>query len=325
MGADTLDLHSRLKREFSFGYQKRTVERPKPRLFADITTNYAAPKPSHQPASSLGSQTAKPRPANRPTKKPLFERPTKTVKPALPRQTKSSLLMRNLVKPKAQAKKRKRLGKLQYATALAIVTILAAGGFLTYNGWKANQTVQAQAQALTAQANHAATSPNGNPALSTYKPNLTSYVVAPNMPRYLIIPKIYVKARIMPVGITSTGNLGVPNNVYDAAWYKESSLPGQAGAMVIDGHLDGYNVAGVFWNLHKLGVGDTVEVQLGSGKTFTYKVVKTKAYSVGHVDMQAAMTAINPKKPGLNLITCDGGLTKHYTYNQRLVVFTEQV
>ena len=73
------------------------------------------------------------------------------------------------------------------------------------------------------------------------KSTVAAYSVAPNLPKYLIIPKLYVDSRVLSVGVTSSGAVGVPDNIYDTAWYNESSAPGQPGAMLIDGHISSWS------------------------------------------------------------------------------------
>ncbi|HEV2412927.1 MAG TPA: class F sortase, partial [Candidatus Saccharimonadales bacterium] len=69
-----------------------------------------------------------------------------------------------------------------------------------------------------------------------------------------------------------------------------------------------------------------IKIQRGDGVTFSYEVVKVQAYSYQNVDMSALLSPIVPGKPGLNLITCTGDVIKSLDgYNQRLVVFAEQV
>jgi len=156
--------------------------------------------------------------------------------------------------------------------------------------------------------------------------SLASYQVAPTKPRIVTIPKIGVKARIVAEGVAKDGSLAAPGNVYDAGWYTASSLPGQQGAMLLDGHVSSWTTNGIFYNLKKLQAGDAVLVERGDGKVFTYQVVKTQTYSTDAVDMNAAVTPVVPGQPGLNLITC-GGKVKPGTseFTERLVVFTKQV
>lgn len=145
-------------------------------------------------------------------------------------------------------------------------------------------------------------------------------------PRYIFIPKISVRAMIKPVGVTPDNRVAAPSNVYDAGWYTSSAKPGQAGAMLIDGHVSSWETKGVFYNLSVLQANDTITIERGDGAILSYRVVKNVTYPADRVDMQAALSPINPAKPGLNLITCSGEIIEGTNqFDQRVVIFAEQL
>jgi LPXTG-site transpeptidase (sortase) family protein len=120
--------------------------------------------------------------------------------------------------------------------------------------------------------------------------------------------------------------LATPPNVFETGWYNQSAKPGQQGAMLIDGHVSSWTTNGVFYGLKDLKPGDTMQVQTGAGKIYTYRVMASQTYPSTKVDMQAALTPISPGKPGLNLITCDGQVEAGTSqFNERIIVFTEQI
>ncbi len=215
------------------------------------------------------------------------------------------------------------------------VLIILIGAYISLVGTKANNIVVMQAAKLTAQANKAAiTSPptstqntSKSSVPSTIKPSapaISSYVVAPTHPRYITIPKLGVDSRVLSVGVNADGALATPNNVYDAAWYKESSLPGQPGAMLIDGHVSSWATNGVFYGIKKLVAGDLIKIERGDGVIFTYSVVKSQIYPAGNVDMQSAITPVEAGKPGLNLITCTGKVSPGTSeFTERIVVYAK--
>jgi hypothetical protein len=96
--------------------------------------------------------------------------------------------------------------------------------------------------------------------------------------------------------------------------------------MLIDGHVSSWTSHGIFYGLKTLVAGDTIQIERGDGAILAYKVVKSQTYTTSKVDMAAALTPINPRKPGLNLITCTGNVMAGTNeFNQRVVVFAEQV
>lgn len=210
------------------------------------------------------------------------------------------------------------------------LSLFVVGIVQSLKAWDANTVAYKHAASLVSQANkkdkHAAPIIATTSVPSTVQPSantLASYVVAPNMPRYLIIPKLGVDARILSVGVNAQGALETPGNVFDTAWYNKSSLPGQPGAMLIDGHVSSWTAHGVFYGLDSLSPGDKVEVKRGDGITFTYSVVSRQVYKASNVNMSAALSPINPGTPGLNLISCTGDVISGTSdFNERIVIFT---
>jgi LPXTG-site transpeptidase (sortase) family protein len=123
-----------------------------------------------------------------------------------------------------------------------------------------------------------------------------------------------------------SGQIAVPDNIYDTGWYDGSSKPGQPGAMFIYGHVSSWTADGVFYNLKKLKTGDQIIVTRGDNTTFTYQVSLTKIYPYNNVDMNTVLAPVNPAKPGLNLMSCTGQVIKGTSeFNERLVVFTSLI
>jgi sortase (surface protein transpeptidase) len=207
-------------------------------------------------------------------------------------------------------------------TAVGLL-LLAAGSSLLV--WRSNNTADQQAKQLVYNANHG----RSNAVPSTIKltaSTLEKYEVAPTLPRLLIIPKLSVTARILQVGLVAHGALGTPNNVYDTAWYNQSSQPGQPGAMLIDGHVSSWTAHGVFYGLKTLKPGDAVDVRSGSGAIFSYQVIKIQIYHASNVDMTSAVTPIIAGKPGLNLISCTGDVIPGSNeFNERIIVYTAHI
>jgi sortase (surface protein transpeptidase) len=205
--------------------------------------------------------------------------------------------------------------------------IFMLGLVVSWQALRTNHNAAAQVSALSKQTDK--TSGNADSSLpSTTRPGsdaISRYVVAPDLPRYLKIPKLGVYARVLQVGVTSSGALGTPGNVYDTAWYTGSAKPGQPGATLIDGHVSSWTTHGVFYGLKKLDVTDTIQVVRGDGTILNYKIVKIHIYNADSVDMQAAVTPITPGKPGLNLITCTGQVKKGTSeFSQRVIIFAQQ-
>ncbi len=203
--------------------------------------------------------------------------------------------------------------------------VFMIGLVVSFQAWQTNNNAAAQVSALSKRTDKS----GDNPAPSTTKPSgaaFNNYAVAPDLARYIKIPKLGVSARVLQTGVNSSGALGTPNNVFDAAWYTGSARPGQAGATLIDGHVSGWTTHGVFYNVLKLTAGDTLQIVKGDGTIVNYQVVKTQLYPADNVDMRAAITPVTAGKSGLNLITCAGQVKKGTSqFSQRVIVFAEQI
>jgi hypothetical protein len=92
-------------------------------------------------------------------------------------------------------------------------------------------------------------------------------------PRYLSIQSLGIeKARVRPVGLDTNNILIFPDNINDVGWYEKSSLPGDGGVIIADGHNMGTTRSGVFAKLGTVAIDDTILIERGDGKKFTYKV-----------------------------------------------------
>lgn len=258
--------------------------------------------------------------------------PQPFIEPARPRQQPSQVLKRTGVRvPKQFSSPRKfvhGLTKIQLGLVGGAAVLFIVGLVISWQTVSINRQATAQVAAL----GRRVLSPlNDNNAVvpSTTKPTakeISQYNVAPDDPRYLKIPKLHVDARVLQVGVTKSGALGTPSNVFDTAWYAASAKPGQPGATLIDGHVSSWTTHGVFYGLKDLVPGDGIQIVRGDGAVINYQVVKTQVYGANNVDMQAAVTPITPGKSGLNLITCTGDVIKGTSqFNERIIVFAQQV
>lgn len=153
----------------------------------------------------------------------------------------------------------------------------------------------------------------------------------PSFPRYLSIPSLKISnARVVQIGtIRNTGQLDSPKSIYDAGWYMKSSLPGTGkGAVLIDGHNGGPTKGGIFENLGNLSKGSEIVIERGDGQRITYQVVDNREMSVEDINnennplgMKTMLNSMDPKKEGLNMITCvgDWDYAKN-TFNKRVML-----
>lgn len=142
-------------------------------------------------------------------------------------------------------------------------------------------------------------------------------------PLRLLVPSVGIDAAVQNVGLTKKGNMAVPTNFTDVAWYKLGSVPGKLGSAVIDGHVDNaLSLDGVFKHLRDIKIGDSVYVETTSGEKLEFIVKNVETYAHESVPLDRIFN----DKTGvyLNLITCAGDWVQaDKDYDHRLVVYTE--
>lgn len=230
-------------------------------------------------------------------------------------------------------KKPRRLRRLlhkQLFLYAGAILVFGLGLYAGLSGLYANKQVAVQVKTLqkTAQVKGVDTGDTGSTdetvPPSTEKPTpaaVRSYAVSPVNPRYIAIPKLKVHARVLSMGVDRKNEVKAPYGIYDAGWYNASSLPGENGAMLIDGHSGIGKTHGIFHDLTKLVAGDDITVTRGDGKTFTYKVVEMQVVDKDKVDMTRMLVSADTAKPGLTLITCAGSqVPGTFSLKQRVVV-----
>lgn len=156
-------------------------------------------------------------------------------------------------------------------------------------------------------------------------------VVAPDRPCSFSIPYLSIYgARIVEIGVKGQGEMATPYNIYDVGWYTGdgSVVPGQSGVTVMNAHGGdlGY---GIFRSLPKLPVGQEIQVKLGNGTVYRYRVVESVRKALGDEAnnyMTTAFTPLSGTRNTLSLITCTGDWWEsQQTYSERLFVRAELI
>jgi LPXTG-site transpeptidase (sortase) family protein len=196
-------------------------------------------------------------------------------------------------------------------TATALIAI--AGGLLTLGGPGLSLNPR-QEQASVSNSTSAPPPPPSQIPQSTV-----------GLPKQITIPKINVNANFQYVGTTEDGQMDVPSNGTDVAWYEYGARPGEEGNSVIAGHLDTYTSrTAVFTNLKKLVNGDDIYVTDENGKKYHFQVTKNIFYSNATAPVKEIFGPAS--KSHLILITCGGAWDrKAGTYSQREVVYADLI
>ncbi len=141
-------------------------------------------------------------------------------------------------------------------------------------------------------------------------------------PANLKIPKLKIEADIEAVTVDKEGNMDVPKQPNDAAWYSAGYVPGQPGNAVIAGHLDWYTGPAIFYDLASLRTGDEIIVENKNGKIMHFKVTAVETYPYDDFPLIKVFGSSSAKN--LNLVTCAGKYDKKSKiYSKRVVVYSQ--
>jgi sortase (surface protein transpeptidase) len=125
-------------------------------------------------------------------------------------------------------------------------------------------------------------------------------------PVRITIPAIGVDARVIPLGLNPDHTIQVPSNLADAGWFRPGPEPGEQGAAVIVGHLEGRAGRGVFYRLHELRAGAVITIHLIDGSTV--KFVARSMLRVPKDRFPTRRVYAQTAQPTLRLVTCAGKL-----------------
>lgn len=164
------------------------------------------------------------------------------------------------------------------------------------------------------------------PAAPPAEPALRGLLLEPSRPVSLTIPSIGVDARdIAQLGLTSSGDMEVPQRDEVVGWYRHGPTPGSLGPAVLAGHVDSAESGpAVFFRLPELRPGDEVLVGREDGSTSVFVVDRLEQYAKDAFPTLEVYGDLD--HAGLRLITCGGTFddgTGHYRDN--IVVYGHQV
>ncbi|WP_244903795.1 class F sortase [Ornithinimicrobium cerasi] len=172
-----------------------------------------------------------------------------------------------------------------------------------------------------------AASPGSSAAAPSAQAEPTEEPALVALPVSVSIPAIDVTSDLLHLGLNPDGTLEVPEgpDFDSAAWYDGSPRPGQTGPAVIEGHVTSIDSGpSVFFDLARLQVGDTVEVERSDGTVATFEVYDLQQFPKD--SFPTVQVYGNTPGPELRLITCGGTIaesTGHFTDN--IIVFAREV
>ncbi len=123
----------------------------------------------------------------------------------------------------------------------------------------------------------------------------------------LRIERLEIDAPVDPYGIAPDGQMAVPHNVTDVAWYEPGPGPGEEGSAVLAAHVAlGKQGRGVFYDLKLLEPGDLVHVARADGTESAFRVEEKTVYLKSELPLESIFSREGPAV--LTLITCGGAL-----------------
>lgn len=149
---------------------------------------------------------------------------------------------------------------------------------------------------------------------------LDEITLSDRMPTRLMIPSLGVDAPVEGYGVNRrTGQMDVPRNVQDVAWYRYGPAPGEPGSAVLAAHVDLSDQGrGVFFGLRRLELGDVVTVAFAEGGSRDFQVVARVTYDKEDLPLDRIFSSEG--SPVLTLVTC-GGSFSGGRYQSNVVVY----
>jgi hypothetical protein len=219
------------------------------------------------------------------------------------------------------------LRKLCVALIAALIAAsILAGVVLAFVG---NQTLRWSPPPFPprSEALPAAAAPERPAARHPGPPGYPPRPMARSVPLSINIPRIRVRARIIPLGLSPDGTPAVPplTTPFLTSWYDGGPTPGARGAAVIFGHVDSAAVGpAVFYSLGRLRVGNLIDVALADRRTAVFRVYAAGLYLKTGFPTLAVYGYT--RWPTLRLVTCGGEFDRHTGhYLGNVVVFAEYV
>ena len=141
------------------------------------------------------------------------------------------------------------------------------------------------------------------------------------IPVSIRIPVLEQEASVLPAGVEANGDMEVPDNVSDVAWYKYGSAPGEPGSAVLAAHVDlAGQGPGVFFGLGTLDPGNVIYIDFDDGSTAAYRTEARAVYDKDSLPADAIFSREGP--PVLTLITCGGDFNRSIRrYDSNIVVY----
>ncbi len=144
-------------------------------------------------------------------------------------------------------------------------------------------------------------------------------------PYEILIPRAKIRASVVGLGLAPNGAMGAPDNPDVVGWWADGVRPGQAGNLLLDGHVDytdihGQKGPGVAWLVREVAAGDVIVIQDAEARAaYIYRVTESLAVAA---DDPTALRFLRPTEAAtLTFVTCEGSFDRaSLSYADRRVV-----
>lgn len=144
-------------------------------------------------------------------------------------------------------------------------------------------------------------------------------------PYEILIPRAKVRAPLVGLGLAPNGALGAPDNPEVVGWWADGIRPGQAGNLLLDGHVDytdiyGEKGPGVAWLIREIAAGDVIVIQDAEARiAHIYRVTESLTLPAG--DPTAVRFLRPTEEATLTFVTCEGSFDRaSLSYADRRIV-----
>ena len=142
-------------------------------------------------------------------------------------------------------------------------------------------------------------------------------------PVQVSIPALFIDQRLIGLRVKANRQLEVPKSYDDIGWWSTGPVPGDPGAAVIVGHVDGLSGPAVFAGLSSITKGAIIGVRRADGTTVKFAV--TEVLTFAKDEFPDELVYRTKGKSALHLVTCSGTYDRATGYRDNVVVFADLV
>ena len=162
-----------------------------------------------------------------------------------------------------------------------------------------------------------------NPILAsnmTQNPIPPQPIVDMTKPKVLHIRQLGIESAIEEVGLEPNGDMATPPNNTNVGWYREGTIPGNAGRAVLAAHTGPPEAPTLFRKLELLKQGDSFQIEDSDSQLAEFEIIETRTYTPENAPLGLIFGPSATAR--VALITCTGTwIPQQKTYSHRFVAY----